>query len=80
MQKGLYLNPMMTMRTKMAIKKIKKWMKQISKERIRQNSRELGKLSYNNPLIVINEMITIVKSYPNQIASQGKKISDFYHF
>lgn len=51
------------------LRKTNKWLNRLSKDKLKQNSRSIGKFSHNNPFIVFHEFVKRVKSYPNQISS-----------
>ncbi len=64
-----FSHPVLIMKTAICLKDTKKWLKRLTKDKVKQNSRSLGKLSHNNPIVVFNELIKTMKSYSNQISS-----------
>eukprot|EP00347_Sterkiella_histriomuscorum_P008986 403342964 len=54
---------------------IKQWLKRLSIDTVKQNSRQLAKLASGNALIVANSMLMQAKSYSNMIESQIQSYS-----
>lgn len=51
-------------------KEINNWQRRLSIDTVKQNSKQLAKMTSSHPLIVFNTMINNAKSYSNMIEAQ----------
>jgi THO complex subunit 2 len=59
--------PPLIMAKELATKEIKRIMRRLSKENVRQLGRMLGKVSHNNPIVIFSHIIDQIEAYDNLI-------------
>ncbi len=48
-------------------KEVRNWTNKVTADNVNQFGRKLGKISHNNPIIIMSEIIDFVQRYSNQI-------------
>ena len=76
MEKTIYQSGMLMVRCHESYKEIKNWLGKIAKDNWKYQSKQLGKISHNNPFIINLECIKRVKNYNiNQINTMVQAFS-----